>query len=88
MDMPPYSEDTYIKMSAKELIIALDKKIDRLDEKVDGLVIAHAALPAVYVTQEAINDNRREANLAKRWAVTATIASVGAFGSFLTLLLA
>jgi len=64
-------------MSTKEMIYNLDKKIDRLDEKVDGLVVAHAAMPGLYVTQTQLERNRSEAVAAKRWAITAAISSFG-----------
>ena len=84
--MPPYEDETYIRLSAKEMIYNLDKKIDRLDEKVDGLIVAHAALPAVYVTQASIDSSRRESVVAKRYAITAIISSLAAVVGVLTLI--
>lgn len=75
--MTPFQDESYIRMSTKEMIHALDRKIDRLDEKVDSLIVAQAALPAVYVTQDQVTANHREAVIAKRYAITAIISSVG-----------
>jgi hypothetical protein len=87
-NMPPGKQESlqYITYSAKELLYLLNQKVDTLDEKLDDIAIEHAKLDARYVTQDAFTIHLREAVLAKRFAVASVIASVGALGTFVGLL--
>jgi hypothetical protein len=76
----------YITYSAKELLYMLNQKVDDLDGKMDDIALEHAKLDARYVTQAAFNTHLKETVMAKRFAITAVIASVGAFGTFVGLL--
>ncbi len=76
----------YVTYSAKELMHLLNEKVDNLDEKVDNISLEFAKLPAVYVTQESINEARHEAQVARRFAVASAIGSMSALGAMLGIL--
>jgi hypothetical protein len=88
-NQPPRKEEAlqYITYSAKELLYMLNEKVDSLDQKIDEMKIHQAALDARYVSQEQWKDAIRESAVSKRFAVASAIASVGAFGSFVGLLI-
>lgn len=75
-----------VSYTVKESLKLIHDKIDKIDEKVDGLLVSHAALPAVYVTQADMNKSRQDSAQARRFAIMALIASVGALGTFIGLL--
>jgi hypothetical protein len=76
-----------VTYTVKESLYLIHNKVDKIDEKVDGLLLAHAHLPAVYVTQSEMNESKRAAQQARRFAVASLIASVGALGTYIGILL-
>lgn len=53
----------------------------------EELRVGFAELPSQYVSQKSVNEARREARVAKRFAVTAAIVSTGVLGTYLGLFL-
>lgn len=76
----------YITYSAKELLYMLNQKVDDLDGKLDAVVLEHARLDARYVSQQQFADAQQELTRARRFAVASVIASVGAMGTFIGIL--
>ncbi len=49
--------------------------------------VGFASLPSKYVSQKAVDESRKEAKIAKRFALASVIASVGVLGTFLGIFL-
>jgi len=76
----------YITYSAKELLSLLNEKMDILDTKMDALTVEYARLPSIYVTQEQYRQQQQDQMTTRRFAASAVIASVGALGTFIGIL--
>lgn len=73
----------YIAYNVKELLSLLNEKMDTLDAKMDNLIVEYARLPSIYVTQEQYRQQQQDQITTRRAAVSAVIASVGALGTFI-----
>jgi hypothetical protein len=84
---PPEKQEAlqYITYSAKELLYLLNEKVDDLDKKIDLLTLEQAKLDARYVSLAQFKAYQDEATITKRFAIASVIASIGALGTFIGL---
>jgi hypothetical protein len=86
---PPAKQEAlqYITYSAKELLYLLNEKVDGLDQKIDLMALEQAKLDARYVSIPQFKAYQSEAVVTRRFAVASVIASIGAFSTFIGLLI-
>jgi hypothetical protein len=87
-NQPPKRDEAlqYITYSAKELLYLLNEKVDNLDQKIDSMALEQAKLDARYVSLEQFKAYQTEAVVTRRFAIASAIASIGALGTFIGLL--
>lgn len=79
--------DELVAYTVKETLDRLDNKLDKLDDKIDEVVLGFAKLPTVYVTQAVMTAAVNDSKIAKRFAITAALMSLGALGTYIGLLI-